>query len=145
MKRSLVSIAILILLAQWLAACTPSHKISNDEPPKDYTSFIADLTAAGAVIETAGEVTQPFFSVKGHVITVNDGRVEVFGYRSPLRANAEAARVSPDGYSIGTTQVFWIARSHFYKTGNLIILYVGDSDAVRNVLESVVGPQFAGR
>ena len=68
---------------------------------------------------------------------------------SPAAADAEAALISPDGYSIRTAtkgaEVGWIAPPHFYKAGKLIVLYVGESEVVTVVLERVLGPQFAGR
>jgi hypothetical protein len=34
---------------------------------------------------------------------------------------------------------------HFYKASNLIVLYAGDNQAVIDVLETVLGLQFAGQ
>ena len=39
----------------------------------------------------------------------------------------------------------WVAPPHFYKAEKLIVLYVGESEAIIDILESVLGPQFAGR
>jgi hypothetical protein len=144
MKRRLVLIPLFILLAAWLAAYAPFHAIAH-EPPRDYASFITDLTAAGGIVETDGEISQPIFAVKGHRITVNGSDVQIFEFPSHTKATAEAARISPDGYSIGTTQVDWIAKPHFYNSGKLIILYVGENAVIERLLESVVGSQFAGK
>ncbi|MFQ5796181.1 MAG: hypothetical protein ACE5JP_14185 [Candidatus Bipolaricaulia bacterium] len=110
----------------------------------DSVSLIDHLRAAGATVEPTGEVSQPFFSAKGQVITVNGDNVQVFEYADTAAANAEATLVSPDGGSVGTNIMAWVATPHFYKTGRLIVLYVGDHPAVINVLETVLGPQFAG-
>lgn len=144
MKRSLVLVTLFILLAAWLAAYAPFQTIAH-ERPKDYDSFIADLTAAGGIVETNGEIVQPFFAVKGRRITVNGGGVQVFEFPSHTKATAEAARISADGSSIGTTQTNWTEKPHFYNSGKLIILYLGESTEIQNLLESVVGSQFAGR
>jgi len=53
--------------------------------------------------------------------------------------------VSPDGSSIGTSMMTWVALPHFYKVIKLIVLYVGESDELIKVLEGVLGSQFAGR
>ena len=42
------------------------------------------------------------------------------------------------------SQVDWVAKPHFYRSGTLIILYVGDDAATRQLLSAVVGPAFAG-
>jgi len=111
----------------------------------DYVSLIDNLRAAGATVEPKGEVSQAFFSVKGQVMSVNGGEVQVFEYADESAAEADAALISPDGGSIGTSMVTWVAAPHFYKIGKLIVLYVGNDSAVMKVLESVLGPQFAGR
>ena len=107
--------------------------------------LIDNLRAASATVEPKGEVSQAFFSVKGQVMSVNGGEVQVFEYVDESATEADAALISPDGGSIGTSMVTWVAAPHFYKIGKLIVLYVGNDSAVMKVLESVLGPQFAGR
>ncbi len=120
--------------------------VSHGGPTSDYVSLVDNLRAAGATVEPAGEViNQPFFSVTGSIITVNGGDVQVFEYADAATAEAEAALVSPDGSSVGTSMVGWVASPHFYRVEKLIVLYVGDGEAVTAVLESVLGQQFAGR
>jgi hypothetical protein len=143
MKRPHVLFAIFILVAG-VEVNGPLRTFAH-ERPKDYASFITDLTSAGGIVETNGEIAEPYFTVKGRRITVNGATVQVFEYPSRTKATAEAARISPDGSSIGTTHVTWIGKPHFYNSGKLIILYVGNDDAITGLLESVVGSQFAGR
>jgi len=40
---------------------------------------------------------------------------------------------------------FWVGPPHFYKVEKLIVLYVGENEDTIGILESVLGPQFAGR
>ena len=79
-------------------------------------------------------------------MVVNGEAVQVFEYADAASADAEAARVSPDGSQISNppTMVDWVATPHFYKADTLLALYVGDSTAVMTLLEDVLGPQFAG-
>jgi hypothetical protein len=117
-------------------------------PVQDYDSFVDNLRAAGATVEhkTLPQViVQDFFSVTGQVFKVNGEEVQVFEYSDQSTTEAEAALISPDGSSIGTSLPFWVAPPHFYKAGRIIVLYVGESKAVTDVLERVLGPQFAGR
>jgi len=114
-------------------------------PVTDYDSLVDNLRNAGATVEPAGEITQPFFSVKGNAINVNGEDVQVFEYNSQSTAEAEAALVSPDGSSIGTSLPFWVAPPHFYKVGRIIVLYVGENAAITDTLENALGAQFAGQ
>ena len=147
MNRYLALISIVFMLTAWSTGCAGQQPpvVSHGGPVTDYISLIDNLRAAGATVEPAGEITQPFFSVKGQIITVNGGSVQVFEYTDTASADAEAALVSPDGSSVGTTMIGWVAAPHFYRAGKLIVLYVGDSTAVTGALEAALGPQFAGR
>ena len=114
----------------------------------DYISLIDNLREAGATVDTGGVIQQPCFSVDGKAITVNGSYVQVFEYEDAAAADTQAALISPDGFSINkngqTCHIGWVAPPHFYKASNLIVLYVGDNQAVIDVLETVLGPQFAG-
>jgi hypothetical protein len=41
--------------------------------------------------------------------------------------------------------VGWLAAPHFYKEGRTLALYVGDDQAILELLEGALGSQFAGR
>ncbi len=102
------------------------------------------LRDAGAEVEAGGAVDQPFFAVPGQLLTVNGAGVQVFAYPSVAMAEADAAKVSPWGDTIGTTSVLWASPPHFFRDAELLALYVGDDDAVVELLAGVLGPQFAG-
>lgn len=111
----------------------------------DYDSLVASLEARGAEVEYKEEIFQDFLSVDGKVITVNGIDVQVFEYADAVEAQAEAAQIPPDGSSFATIMVTWIDDPHFYQQGSLIVLYVGSDQATLDLLESVLGTQFAGR
>ena len=111
----------------------------------DSPSLIKSLRALGAGATAAGDVEQPFFSIKGAMIKVHDEDVQVFQYANAVAAEAEAAPISRDGMSVGTRKIFWVGPPHFFKTDKLLVLYVGDNAKVLKTLEAVLGRQFAGR
>jgi len=143
--------ALLVLLLAFgfsISACSQSE--SSVSPTdvlavEDQTSLLAALQDAGATAEVVDSVDQIFFSPQGSIITVNGADVQVFEYESTEAMETESAQVSPDGGSIGTSMVTWVDMPHFYKTGRIIVLYVGSDAATLNLLEKVIGPQFAGR
>ncbi len=137
-------VTILMLGAYGVGCVSEEPPVSRSSPVTDYVSLIDNLRQAGATVEPAGEMTQPFFAVTGNIIVVNGGDVQVFEYADVDTAEAEAELVSPDGSSVGTSMIGWVATPHFYKTDRLIVLYVGDSEAVTDALEAVLGQQFAG-
>ena len=79
------------------------------------------------------------------MIKLHGEDVQVFQYPNAAAVEAEAARVSRDGSTVGTTKLHWIGPPHFYKQGRLLVLYVGDESKVLKALEAVLGRQFAGK
>jgi len=132
----------------WTPTKGPSESpdtVSHGGPAIDYVSLIDNLRANDATVNPEGEIEQPFFSVTGFSIQVNGASVQVFEYNSAEDAVADASLVSLDGSSIGTSMPFWVDDPHFYYIERIIVLYVGDDPAIEELLESVLGSQFAGR
>ena len=137
-----------------LAACSPqepalagsgSQVASKGGTVEDRAGLIDTLRAAGAKVEVGSPVDQPFFTVSGRVIKVSGEDVQVFEYASAAARDAEAAQVAPDGSSVGTNMVSWIAAPHFFSSGRILVIYVGDDGAVLNLLRGTLGQQFAGQ
>ena len=112
---------------------------------RDLDTLADALKAQGLNVERAGDVSQPFFSVEGRALTVNGENVQVFRYGTAEAAAKEATQVSPDGSSVGTSMMTWMAPPHFFRKDNLIVLYVGSNGELLRALQSVLGVQFAGR
>ena len=151
MKTRMFFVPILLLLGMALGACrflgigaSAAPEKANGETVMTYDRLTSGLQEAGATVEPVGEVTQPFFSITGKTVQVNGGEVQVFEFADANASREAAESVSPSGSSIGTVMVSWLATPHFYKTDNLIALYVGDDPAVMKLLETYLGPQFAG-
>ncbi|MCZ6775442.1 MAG: hypothetical protein O7D34_03160 [Ignavibacteria bacterium] len=140
----LLPVAVLLVFTMVLG-CGNDDDDSDEQIIEDVASLMDSLRVAGATVAQSGELEQPFFSEKAQIITVNGGDVQVFEYAKADAAEDEAAKVASDGSTIDNNIVQWVATPHFYKTGNLIVLYVGESEDVMNVLETVLGSQFAGR
>lgn len=78
-------------------------------------------------------------------LLLNGDNVTVFPYARSSDADREAAGISSDGSSIGTSNIFWIGPPRFYKRDKLIVLYVGTNPTVIRPLEAVLGTRIAGR
>ena len=152
----------LLILIVILSACAPAPVASPTKSPAaapttlspttssgsligGYTELLGALRATGVAVEPAGNVSQPFFPVEGHLVKVNGEDVQVFEFADNATMEQHAMRVSATGSSIGTTMVNWMASPHFFKKGKIIAIYVGDAPQGIGALQAVFGPQFAGR
>lgn len=113
--------------------------------PDDLDEIMRSIRETGATVEFGDTVQHDFFSVAGQTIRINGEDVQFFIYDSAEQLEAQASQVADDGGSIGTTMVTWEDQPHFYKLGNMLVLYVGRDPEVRDLLEDVLGAQFAGR
>ena len=125
----------------------PIRLALNEQPEQyasDYDSFLANLQSKRISVETGERVSQPFFTPQGQIIKLNGEDVQVFEYVSKAEAFQEVMRVSADGSSVGTTMITWIDTPHFYQSGKIIVLYVGNNSEVIEMLTDLLGSQFAG-
>ena len=147
-----LSLGLLFAVVVVLTACNRSSTESalaqgvntRAGPVTDLASLLDSLRTAGTGGEVMGEVDQPFLTVKGTMIKVRGEDVQVYQYANPGAADAEAAKISRDGATVGKTKIHWIGAPHFYKKEKLLVLYLGDDDAVLKTLETLLGRQFAG-
>jgi hypothetical protein len=109
-----------------------------------YVDVVDALRAQGATVEPADTIEQPFFSVLGQLIKVNGQDVQVFEFTTSEAAADAVASIGPDG-NPATMMIRWIEPPHFYRTGRVIVLYVGGDAKVLETLTAALGPQFAGR
>ncbi len=152
MSRRLRVTGILLAVVFVVATCgdsdddggAPTTSSSSGGAVMDVETLTEGLLAAGASVEQGGSVSQPFFSVDAALIVVNGEDVQVFVYADLAAANTEAQTISPDGHVIGLSAVTWCSIPHFYGTKRLMVLYVGDTAVMTDLLDAVLGPEFAG-
>lgn len=138
---SLLTITLLILI---LAACTSRPATEGEtSSSSDSSELIDNLRSAGATIETAGIVEQPFFQNAGQLLKVNGADVQVFEFPDEASWSAAVAQISPDGTSVGTSMITWIDQPHFWAKNPLVVLYVGSDAEIINLLTTTLGKPIA--
>ena len=147
LERSNEAISALAVSDPDVANFMATNKTESDSPDVNDEYSLAELTDAlrmtGQSVEINGPVDQPFFTVPGQVIGVNGEDVQVFEYPDSAAAAAEAAQISPDVSSVGTSMMTWVATPHFYAEDRLIVLYVGENEPVMRALAGVLGAPIA--
>lgn len=116
----------------------------------DQASLADALRACGVDVEESGTVQQPFLTPEsGNLLHLSGGDlsqpadVQVFEYADADRADADAEQIGPDGHP-ATMMIHWIAPPHFFRGERLIVLYLGEDQAVIDLLSTLLGPPFAG-
>lgn len=140
-ERFLLALLVLLVAALVVGACGGQPAAAQGYGTEE---FLTELREKGVEPEKGDSVEQAFFSVIGTSVNVNGESVQVFEYDSAETMESDAVLVDASGSPIGTTMVAWMATPHFYKKGRVLVLYVGDNAGTLEVLEGVLGTQFAG-
>lgn len=142
----LLLLAALAVSIVWLfAACGAS---SNAGPIHDTTSLADHLRVAGATVEMAGTIKHPFLAVPGEMMTVNGQGIEAFQYADAKALANDTRTIDPDGCigTVGGGMVdAWTAPPHFFKSENVMVIYLGSDAKMLQLLTKVMGKQFAGK
>jgi heat shock protein HslJ len=117
------------------------------------TDLLDDLSAAGLTAKLTGQPADHGFAVEGRQVLVGGDTVSVYEFTDASAASTAAAGVIADSYSITVrrtegdmtveTHSDWVETPHLFRKGRLIVI-TGDHPELLDVLESVLGPQFAG-
>ena len=126
-------------------ASVPSASTQPSVSAFGISDLVRELRSSGLTVEGAGEIRQPFFSPKARVFRLNGSDLQVYEYADAAAAEREAATVAPEGGSIGTSMVAWLATPHFFRKDRVIAIYIGSDQQVVAHLGKIMGEQFAGR
>jgi hypothetical protein len=104
--------------------------------------FIDALRAQGATVDSAGEVAQPFLPVTGQLLTVNGADVEVFEVQDEATRQQLSSAISQTG-SAGANIPEFVDQVTFWAKGRLIVLFVGQDQALSDSITKVMGDAIA--
>jgi hypothetical protein len=141
--RALHSSAAILLFA---AACSTVLAVAATRPRSmSAKTLLSALRDSGLEPRQVDRITQAFFTVPATVYQIRGGELQVYEFPNEERAAREAEAVSADGSSVGTSKVLWMAPPHFFRSGALLVLYLGSDEQALDSLRAKMGPQFAGQ
>lgn len=137
-------IGIILLINFAIAICSCSKQISFDA----YEKLIENLENMNYTIK-AEDVEEDILNGERKWLTVDENaNISVYLYVSSDEMEKDASYISDDGFTYDNGKhaatIEWVSYPHFFKSENMIILYVGDNLEIIQTLEKLVGPQFAG-
>jgi hypothetical protein len=141
----ILALALLVLLGVGVYLQHPDPNALTHE------TFLAQLNQTNHTILDGGHSDySDMLSGERYVLTIDGEPVQVWEYISEGAAKRNSDRIGKDGSQIkmgfgGAAIVDWIAPPHFYRKGNIIVLYNGVDETILATLETLLGPQFAGQ
>jgi hypothetical protein len=103
------------------------------------------LRAKGFRVSLGAKTREAYFTVSSREVVLDEpGLMKAFEYSSATRADEDAAVVTPEGQPTPLVMFGWIDVPHFYKSGRLIVLFIGCNGHTLEALENLLGRPFAG-
>lgn len=94
------------------------------------------------------ENSDDFLSNTKKRMVIGKEALEIYLYynNEDMEDDAKNINMNGFGYSDGNKSMIidWISYPHFYKKGNIIVLYVGENEKIISDLNDIMGEQFAG-
>ncbi len=101
------------------------------------------LRSYGLKVRVMGAIEDPLLPGSGTALIVNRADVQVFEYVDNNAVQAALAMINPDG-SLVDVDIDWDGSPHFYQSGRIIALSIGDNHTVTKALTKALGTQIAG-
>ncbi len=144
MKKFIFAILCITISLLTFIGCNRSTQISYDA----YEELVRNLENRGYTIETE-DVEESILLGERKWLTINGSEnISVYLYESNDEMEKDASYLSDDGFSYNNGKnamdIEWISYPHFFKSHNMIVLYLGENSKIVNAIEELVGPQFAG-
>ncbi|GKU28634.1 hypothetical protein [Clostridium folliculivorans] len=106
--------------------------------------FIEHLEKAGIKIKAITKDSNTFLKGEATAININEEFVNVYEYKNSDQMAADVKTIRSDGAIVGNAFVDWVSIPHIYKSGSIIVLYVGENNEIKDMIQKSVGNQFAG-
>jgi len=113
-----------------------------------YNRLLTELREMGYDVD-AKSVQEDILQGQRKWLTMDETEnVSVYLYASPRKMEQDASYIDEggSGYTNGrkSVEISWVSYPHFYRKGNIIVLYVGEDAHIISALEEIMGDQFAG-
>lgn len=122
-------------------------RINKKDGVFDTEQFKSEMKDRGYKFEIK-DVAQDFLPAVRKRMIIGSEAIDIYRYDNNESMEEDAGRIDSGGctYSgINSKKVSWTKAPHFYKKGNIIVLYVGNDRDIISHLSEILGNQFAGQ
>lgn len=129
--------------ANLLGSVTPDDA-ENSQQELQQEEQTQESQPAAAEFRAGDSLSLPGFSVAGQVMDLDGELIAIYEYDSDEAAEADQAKVSDDGQTIDGNKMAWTGPVHFFRSGRVMVVYVGNNDSLLKKLSANGTGQFAG-
>lgn len=140
MNRFGAALLLAAIACSGVGETTSTLEAAEGEPDR----FVADLTEEGVEVEKGETFSTEPVGGQGQLLCVGDQELRVYLFASDEEAAAVAARIDPnDPSNMGNAIIEWVGNPRFWQRGPMLVLYLGEDQAIEDQITGVLGQPFA--
>lgn len=141
MKKIVLFFLVLILVTPILGCSSRISEIALKD-------LIINLEQKGFNVISKDEKKEIFQGKRKSLSINKNENIYVYLYQTNEKMEEDSSSIDIGGTSYNNgkdyADIDWASLPHFFKKGNIIVLYVGENSAIIEALEEILGKQFAG-
>lgn len=112
----------------------------DNKKVSDYNleNFKIDMEKQGYKVEIITK-DKDFFDAPKFEVKINDSKILAYDYEELTTLEKDTSGITENGMVISGTKIAWNKTPHYYKKGELLIIYDGDNSDIINSLNDVFG------
>lgn len=125
---------------------TPGKVVENYTDTKkvsDYNleNFKIDMETQGYTVEIMSK-EKDFFDSPKFEVKIGDAKVLAYDYEEMTTLEKDMSGITENGLMVSGTKVTWETTPHYYKKGELLVIYDGTDTNVITALNKVLGTEL---
>ena len=114
------------------------EKYNDNKKVSDYNleNFKSDIEAKDYKVEIISK-DKDFFDAPKFEVKIGEDKVSAYDYEEIITLDKDLSDISENGLVVGGTKISWIKAPHYYKKGELLIIYDGDSKKIITSLDEI--------
>lgn len=116
---------------------------SDNKKVSDYNleNFKSDIEEKGYKVEIIAK-DKDFFDAPKFEVKIGDHKVSAYDYEEMSTLEKDTSDITENGLVVSGTRVSWNKTPHYYKKGELLVIYDGDDTETINSLNEVLGSEL---
>lgn len=125
---------------------TPGKVVENYTDNKkisDYNleNFKLDMESEGNTVEIISK-DKDFFDSPKFEVKFGDSKVLVYDYEEMSTLEKDISAITEKGLVVSGTKLTWEKTPHYYKKGELLVIYDGEDSSVITILDKILGTEL---
>lgn len=104
-------------------------------------NFKSDMESEGYDVKIISK-SKDFFDAPKFEVEIGANKLSVYDYEDMTTLEKDISAITENGYVVSGTKLNWAKEPHYYKKGELLVIYDGDDTEIINYLDKFLGSEL---